>query len=220
MLSPEHLKTRQVDGREGRLSLESKRLDGQAGQIAQAARCLYEERGVAKTTVKDIAAEAGVTRELVYYYFHGKREITAAVIDDYIEDLVESAMVWNEGREFGMTEQSLRSCVQALRRALYDASGNDRPMIRVVEELGIRDAFDLRAVRATVDAMFVCVVSEYAKFHEVEIDLVYEMLCVVIFGLVGLLKLNPEITDEELMKAIEQVLHLDMRHRPSAMREV
>lgn len=87
MHTPENMKTHRVDGHTSRLSLESRRLTGQAGQIAQAARALYEIKGVAKTTVKDIAAEAGVTRELVYYYFHGKKEITRAVLDDYIEDL-------------------------------------------------------------------------------------------------------------------------------------
>lgn len=165
---------------------------------------------MAKTTVKDIAAEAGVTRELVYYYFHGKKEITRAVLDDYIEDLVESAMVWNENREFGKTRQSLRACVQAFRRSLYDAAGNERPMIRVIEELGVRDAFEVRAVRETVNALDACVASEYAQFHKVEIEMVYEMFCVVIFGMVGLVKLNPAITDEELMKVVEQTLHLDM----------
>lgn len=210
MISSEHIKPRRVDGHASRLSVESKRLTGQAGQITQAARSLYEAKGVAKTTVKDIAAEAGVTRELIYYYFHGKKEITQAVVDDYIEDLVESAMVWNEGREFGKTEQSLRGCVQTFRRTLYDAAGNSRPMICVVEELGIRDAFDVRAVRETVNALNACVASEYAQFHRVEIDLVYEMFCVVIFGMVGLLKLNPSISDDELMKVVEQTLHLDM----------
>lgn len=206
----ENMKIHRVDGHASRLSVESRRLTGQAGQITQAARTLYEQKGVTKTTVKDIAAEAGVTRELVYYYFHGKQEITKAVIDDYIEDLVESAMVWNENREFGKTRQSLKACVQAFRRSLYDASGNERPMIRVIEELGIRDAFDVRAVRETVDALDACVASEYAQFHKVEIEMVYEMFCVVIFGMVGLVKLNPAITDEELMKVIEQTLHLDM----------
>ena len=52
-----------------------------------------------KTTVKDIAAEANVTRELVYYYFENKQAVIDAVIDDYVEDLVESVLVWNESRE-------------------------------------------------------------------------------------------------------------------------
>lgn len=189
---------------------ESRRLNGPAGDIMLAARALFEERGVGKTTVKDIAAEAGVTRELVYYYFENKQAVVDAVIDDYVEDLVESVLVWNESRVFGDTPGSLRACIAAFRRALYDAEGNMRPMIGVLEELGVRDAFDVRAVRETVDCLNDRVLAEYAAYHDVEIEFVYEMFCVVIFGLVGLVKINPGIGDEALMKVVEQTLHLDM----------
>lgn len=176
-----------------------------------AARSLFERQGVAKTTVKDVAAEAGVTRELVYYYFENKQAVIDAVLDDYVEDLVESVIVWNESRRFGDTPGSLRACIATFRRALYDAEGNPRPMIGVLEELGERDAFDVRAVRETVDCINDNIVAEYAEYHQVEIEFVYEMFCVVIFGLVGLVKINPAISDEALMKVVEQALHLDMQ---------
>lgn len=198
-----------IRGECGRLLTESRRLTGQAGEIMLAARKLYETVGVERTTVKSIAAEACVTRELVYYYFDNKQAVTEAVLDDYVEDLVESAIVWNESRKFGDTPESLRDCVVTFRRALYDANG-PRPMIAVLEELGVRDTFDVRAVRETVDCINTHIVSEYAEYHDVEIDLVYEMFCVVIFGLVGLVKINPDITDEALMKIVEQALRLDM----------
>ena len=127
-----------------------------------------------------------------------------------MEDLVESVVVWNESRRFGDTEGSLRACIEAFRRALYDVSGNPRPMIAVLEELGVRDAFDVRAVRETVDCLNDHIVAEYAAYHDVEIDFVYEMFCVVIFGLVGLAKINPQVSDEALMKVVEQTLRLDM----------
>lgn len=193
----------------GRSLTESRRMCGQAGEIVLAARKLYESKGVAATTVKDIAEEAGVTRELVYYYFENKRAVTDAVLDDYVEDLVESVIVWNESREFGDTPGSLKKCIAAFRRALYDSNGL-RPMIGVLEELGVRDEFDVRAVRETVDCINAHIVTEYAAYHEIEIELVYEMFCVVIFGLVGLVKINPNITDDALMKVVEQTLHLDM----------
>ncbi len=196
--------------RRARSLSESKRLSGQAGEIMQAARKLYETRGVAATTVKDIAAEAGITRELVYYYFANKRAITEAVLDDYIEDLVESAIVWNESRKFGDTLGSLRKCVAAMRRALYGVDGSPRPMARVLEELGVRDAFGVRAVRETVDCIDAHIVTEYAAYHKVEIEFVYETFCMLIFGLVGLMKLKPDISDETLMKLVEQTLRLDM----------
>ena len=194
----------------GRSLTESKRMTGAPGDIMLAARALFERQGVRATTVKDIAAEAGVARELVYYYFENKQAVIDAVLDDYVEDLVESVVVWNESRRFGDTEGSLRACIEAFRRALYDVSGNPRPMIAVLEELGVRDAFDVRAVRETVDCLNDHIVAEYAAYHDVEIDFVYEMFCVVIFGLVGLAKINPQVSDEALMKVVEQTLRLDM----------
>lgn len=195
----------------GRTLTESKRLTGAAGDIMLAARALFEQQGVRATTVKDIAAEAGVARELVYYYFENKQAVIDAVLDDYVEDLVESVVVWNESRRFGDTSGSLRACVETFRRALYDVGGSPRPMIAVLEELGVRDAFDVRAVRETVDCLNDHIVTEYAAYHQVEIDFVYEMFCVVIFGLVGLVKLNPQVSDEALMKVVEQALRLDMQ---------
>lgn len=195
---------------------ESRRLVGQAGNIMQAARKLYETQGVAITTVKDIAAEAGITRELVYYYFPNKRAITEAVIDDYIEDLVESAIVWNESREFGDTEGSLKKAIAAMRRSLYGIDGSPRPMVRVLEELGVRDEFGIRAVRETVDCIDANIITEYAEYHEVEIEYVYETFCMLVFGLVGLMKLNPRVPDETLMKLTEQTLRLDMEPLPES----
>ena len=197
-------------GRE-RSAVESRRLGGPAGEIMLAARTLFERRGVGKTTVKDIAEEAGITRELVYYYFDNKRAITEAVLDDYIEDLVESAIVWNESRRFGDTAGALRKCIATMRRSLYDAGGSPRPMIRVLEELGVRDAFGVRAVRETVDCIDAHIVKEYAAYHKVEIEFVYETFCMLIFGLTGLMKLEPDVSDETLMKLVEQTLRLDMK---------
>lgn len=197
--------------RRARKLSESRRLTGQAGDIMQAARTLYEAQGVAATTVKDIAAEAGITRELVYYYFVNKKAITEAVIDDYIEDLVESAIVWNESREFGDTAGSLRKCIETMRRSLYGVDGSPRPMVRVLEELGIRDQFGIRAVRETVDCIDAHIVTEYAEYHKVEIEYVYETFCMLVFGLVGLMKLKPDVSDETLMKLTEQTLRLDMK---------
>jgi AcrR family transcriptional regulator len=186
-----------------------RRLTGPAGEIVLAARKLYESDGVASTTVKDIAAEAGVTRELVYYYFENKQAISDAVIDDYVEDLVESVILWNEQRQFGDAKGSLRACVRAFRHTLYGLNG-PRPMLSVVDQMGRREEFDIRVVCETVDCLNTYVMGEYTTYRKVGIELVYEMFCVVIFGLVGLLKVKPDISDEALMKVVEQTLHLDM----------
>lgn len=163
------------------------------------------------TTVSAIAREANVTRELVYYHFSNRNGVIEAVIDDYVEDLVESVIAWNEARVFGDTVGSLKRCITVFRYALYDAEGNPRPIIRVLEELGVRDAFDVRATHETADCLNDHIVAEYAAHHQIEIELVHEMFCVTIFGLVGLVKMKPSITDEALMKVVEQTLRLDMQ---------
>lgn len=189
---------------------ESRRLTGTRGAIVATARQLFECNGVRGTTVNAIAREANVTRELVYYHFGNKQGLISAVIDDYVEDLVETVIVWNESRVFGDTAGSLRKCVRLFRYALYDATGHPRPMIAVLEELGLRDVFDVRATRETAECLCNHIATEYAAFHQVEIELVYEMFCLVIFGIVGLVKVKPDISEETLMKVVEQTLRLDM----------
>lgn len=190
---------------------ETRRLQGTRGVIVTTARRLFERQGVRGTTMAAIAQEATVTRELIYYHFGNKNGVIEAVIDDYVEDLVESIIVWNESRIFGDTEGSLRKCIHSFRYALYDAEGHPRPMIGVLEELGVRDAFDVRATKEAVDCICGPIVEEYAAYHQIEISLVYEMFCLVIFGMVGLLKVRPNISDEDLMKVVEQTLRLDMK---------
>lgn len=188
---------------------KGRRIEGRASDIMQAARDLFEAKGVAPTTVKDIAAEAGITRELFYYYYSSKNDVVAAVLDDYVADIVESVAVWNETRRLGAMPEALRDCMATLRRTLYDANG-PRPMIAVLEELGVRDSFDVRAVRETADFLCKNVAEEYGRYHDVKIDLLFEMFCVMLFGLVGLLKIDPQISDEKLMRVVEQALRLDM----------
>ena len=82
---------------------ESRRLTDTPGAIVTTARKLFELRGVRATSIASIAKEANVTRELIYYHFANRNGLIEAVIDDYVEDLVESVIVWNEARVFGDT---------------------------------------------------------------------------------------------------------------------
>ena len=152
-----------------------------------------------------------MSRSLVYYYFPDKQAVTAAVLDDYLEDLIESVATWNELRAFGDTPSELKKCVSAFRRALYTASGRPRPMITVLEELGMRDKFATRAVREIVACIHRYIVSEYATYRTVDIQLVPETFGLLLFGLEGMMKAKPDITDDELALLIAQTLHLDMR---------
>ena len=91
-----------------------------------------------------------------------------------------------------------------------DCIGKDLRLLRVLWELGVRGAFDVRATREMADCLANHIAEEYAAYHRIEIELVHEMFCVVIFGLAGFVKMNPRIEDDVLMKAIGQTLCLDM----------
>ncbi len=175
-----------------------------------AARELYETEGVAATSLADIARKAGVARSLVYYYFPDKQAVTDAVLNDYLEDLVESVSTWNELRAFGDTPNELKKCVSAFRRTLYTAAGKPRPMFSVLDELGIRDRFATRAVQEIVACIQNYIVSEYTAYRTIEIQLVPETFGLLLFGLAGMMKAKPDITDDELAILIAQTLRLDM----------
>ena len=49
-------------------------------RILDAAECVFERRGVARTTLNEIAAQAGVTRGAIYWHFEDKAELFDAMM--------------------------------------------------------------------------------------------------------------------------------------------
>ncbi|QBF28264.1 TetR family transcriptional regulator [Pseudomonas tructae] len=56
-------------------------------QILEAAEKAFYKRGVARTTLADIAKEAGVTRGAIYWHFSDKAELVQAMLDSLHEPL-------------------------------------------------------------------------------------------------------------------------------------
>ena len=67
------------------LSSRHKRDDGPEKRelILKAAESLFIRRGFDGVSVMDVASEAGVAKALVFYHFHNKSELFAAVLDRY-----------------------------------------------------------------------------------------------------------------------------------------
>jgi len=59
---------------------QSKKSDEKARRILKAARSILAQKGYAGTTINLVAAEAGVSRGLLHYYFKNKEEMLATVI--------------------------------------------------------------------------------------------------------------------------------------------
>ena len=60
-------------------------------QIVEAAEQAFYERGVARTTLADIASLAGVTRGAIYWHFSNKSDLVQAMLDSLHEPLEEMA---------------------------------------------------------------------------------------------------------------------------------
>lgn len=51
-------------------------------QILDASLRLFSERGFARTTVRDIARQAGITDAAIYYHFDSKRDLLEALVEE------------------------------------------------------------------------------------------------------------------------------------------
>lgn len=58
-------------------------------EIIDTARVLFEDQGVAKTSMTEIAERIGIAKGLVYYYFSSKEQLAEAIVDQLIAGLDE-----------------------------------------------------------------------------------------------------------------------------------
>ena len=178
-------------------------------QIVAAARELYEERGLSHTTVKDITEAVGVTRSLFYHYFPDKEAVTAAVLDDYVAEFREMVDHWNASREPRNVRKSLHDCITMLRRGVFD-KGSFRADLARNENAGLYLQFAARSADVLARHLTDTTARDYARFHHLELDHLYEMFYVLITGLVGYIRRYPDAPDEVLECVVAQTLHLDL----------
>lgn len=182
--------------------------DERRAEIVAVTRTLFAERGIAKTSIKDVAERVGVARGLIYYYFADKDELVDAVLEDYIAEFVESIRRWDAEREVGNIEQALIDCIALFRGQLArtDPLSED---LRRIENSGLYTRFVDRAVSAIVDCFQVTTVEAYARRHRIAIEHVKETFYVLVYGLIGLARSNPAIDDAVLVGIVKQTLYLD-----------
>lgn len=184
-------------------------MDDRRQELVAAARELYEENGLSRTTVKDISEYCGITRSLFYHYFPNKDAITLAVLDDYVADFTEGVKLWNENRVRHDVQGALRDCVKLMRRITFD-SNHFRKMLVSFENASLYLEFLSRASDALSEYVVDTTVRDYEQFHTIEIDHVKETFFILIFGLVGYMRQNPDVEDETLMAIIAQTLRLEL----------
>lgn len=197
-----------VDGREETAASRSNGYD-RRHQIVEVARSLFEERGLAHTTVKDIARESGVARGLFYYYFADKDAVIEAVLDAYVDDFIELVEHWNESRTRYDVQSALHDCITLMRRAIFDKDAF-RHALTNKENAALYLGFLSRTAEAVARYVTETTAIEYGRFHHVRIDHIYDTFYMLIVGMIGYIRHHPDADDEVLECLVAQTLHLDL----------
>ena len=177
-------------------------------EIIAAAHELYQERGLSKTSIKDVTERVGVTRTLFYHYFPDKDALTSAVLDAYIDEFVEALQHWNEGRREGDIEHALASVVRLLRIGLFE-NDSFHAALASRENAALYLEFVNRVADHTATYIIETTVRDYASLHQVRIDHLYETFYVLILGVIGYLRKHPDADDAVIADVIAQTLHMD-----------
>lgn len=178
-------------------------------QIVQAALSLYERKGIDRTSVKDMTDAAGITRSLFYHYFSCKEDVTDAVLDRYVEKFVSEVRRWNESRTEGDVAGALEAVVRLLRELLFERDAF-RLMLLKDENASLYLRFAERSAEVIARYLTDETAVDYARFHTIEIRNVYESFYLLVFGLIGYLRHNPDASDQVLANLIADTLHLDL----------
>ena len=176
--------------------------------IVEAARQLYEERGLSRTSVKDIAERAGITRSLFYHYFPDKQAVTSAVLDDFVEDYIEALSIWNDERMAGEIEQALDGVVRVLRVSVFEGS-SFRRALDTRDNAALYIEFINRVADRTARYIVDTTVRDYSELHSVSIVHLYETFYILILGICGYIRTHQDVSDEVLKDIIAQSLHME-----------
>lgn len=176
--------------------------------IVEAARQLYEERGLSRTSVKDIAERAGITRSLFYHYFPDKQAVTSAVLDDFVEDYIEALSIWNDERMTSEIEQALDGVVRVLRVSVFEGS-SFRRALDTRENAALYIEFINRVADRTARYIVDTTVRDYSELHSVSIVHLYETFYILILGICGYIRTHQDVSDEVLKDIIAQSLHME-----------
>lgn len=128
-------------------------------RILVTAECIFHHKGVAHTSLHDIAEAAGVTRGAIYWHFKNKTDLIDAMLQQVVLPMEEAFRVQVEDTQLDPIEQ-LRSCNAIALRSLRD----DERIRRIVEIL----FFKCEYVDETADMQRRHISSRALSLHRIE----------------------------------------------------
>ncbi|HEY0217636.1 MAG TPA: hypothetical protein VGC57_14700, partial [Cellulomonas sp.] len=136
-------------------------------------------------------------------------ELVDAVLDRRVEAFASSVRDWDERRTVGQIDQALRDVV-VLFRAQVATDDPLRLDLHRVENAALYQRFLDRAVTAVVDTLQLTTVEAYAARHSLAIQHVRATFVVLLHGLIGLVRTEPDVPDTVLVALVRQTLRLDV----------
>lgn len=179
----------------------------QSDLIVQCARKCFEAKGMRKTTLVDVAREAGITRELIYYYFSGKPEILNYILDSYVQDAVESTRLWCDiwaGKltpgEDCLPRAAVVDAIASVRRFVFKANGEQRPMFQVLDETGKRYEISSRMCDSILQELGSHAIVEQvrASFSRIQHDQTAVAFKLIMLGIVSLMECDGTQDDAKI----------------------
>lgn len=185
-------------------------------KIIETARALYTEKGIEHTSVSDITEALGITRTLFYHYFSNKDEVTKAILQGYVRDVVERTDQWHKSLTPDMTmDEYVDSLVSLLHTQLNEMEGFKQDLLKKQNAVLYQHYF-LQACSA-VAHYFVDINSKLGSIATSRVyQHPYETFYTVLVGMVAVIRHNPNIPDETLRDIIITTLHLPMDQKIGA----
>lgn len=192
---------------------ESSTANARRAQIIKAARELYGEKGIERTSVKDITERAGITRSLFYHYFSCKEDVTDALLDYYIEEFASDLDELAAQLDPKDTRGSIYVIARLLRYEIYDNDAFRADLLKP-ENAYIYQQFMQRTAEM-LSHRLVLIAQNGGVLDSRKIRHPYETYYIGIVGLVGYMRQHPGVSDDLIAEILADLVHADIGATPS-----
>lgn len=177
-------------------------------EILEAVRAICADEGMSRLSVSGITEHVGCTRSLFYHYFPTKEAALDAALEDAIDSFIKRLETWNAQRTRGDIDGALTSAAALLTSLTSERYSLSRSL-ECGTTAGMYTAFVHRVAERV--ARYICdsTVVDFARYHTIRIDHVYETMYVLITGLIMYLRAHPDAPTSTIKDIIASTLHLE-----------
>lgn len=177
-------------------------------EILQAVIDVCSAEGIGKLSVSNVTSRVGCARSLFYHYFPSKEVALEAALDYTIDAFIARLRSWNEGRTFGDIEGALDGISHLLKTLVLEMPGISGSITEGGDAVLYTTFVNRVAERC---ARYICesTVVDFARYHEVLINNVYETFYVLISGLILYIRSHKDVPEPVIKDIIACTLHIE-----------